>query len=280
MRKRLERLWRDTNHLVEGAGFHIFCFGLARSCQLLIRRIIRPNASQRAVLVPVPDSEVRLLVRPFTSDVIVFYDVFHVKEHEWTFSTPPQVILDAGAYTGLSSSYFAMRYPEARVIALEPDAQNFALLNRNVSSFKNVRTINGALWNQSGALIITDPGSGAWSFRVTKPADPSVEPADVASEPSNGSRIQAYSVSDIMRECGVDRIDLLKLDIEGSEKEVLSDSDSWISHVSAISIELHDRFKPGCSRAFFNAISDFPNESRRGDIILVTRDESQTIQIS
>src|ERR1700722_14645339 len=179
MRKRLERLWRDSNHLVEGVGFHVFCFRLARSCQILIRRIIQPNSSQRAVLVPVPDSEVRLLVRPFTSDVIVFHDVFHVKEHEWTLSTPPRVIVDAGAYTGLSASYFAMRYPEARVIALEPDAQNFALLNRNVSSFKNVQTINGALWSQSGMLNITDPGSGAWSFRVAMPADPSVEPASV-----------------------------------------------------------------------------------------------------
>jgi hypothetical protein len=83
-----------------------------------------------------------------------------------------------------------------------------------------------------------------------------------------------------MRECGVDRIDLLKLDIEGSEKEVLSDSDSWIRHVSAISMELHDRFIPGCSRAFFNAISDFSIELRRGEKILVSRDDSRMILLS
>jgi FkbM family methyltransferase len=277
MRKRLGHLWHDINQLVEDASSYIICFGLARSCLLLARRLIWPNAGQRAVPVPVPGSEVKLLVRPGTTDVIVFNDVFHGKEHEWIFSTPPQVILDAGAYTGLSTSYFAIRYPQARVIALEPDTQNFALLKRNVSSFKNVQAIKGALWSQSGALILTDPGSGSWAFRVTEPAAPSVDSTNVASEPSNGSRVQAFSVPDIMRECGVDRIDLLKLDIEGSEKEVLSDSDSWIRHVSAISIELHDRFKPGCSRAFFNAISDFPIELRRGEKILVARDDSRMI---
>jgi FkbM family methyltransferase len=280
MRRHLGRLWHEMNHLVEDASSYIICFGLAHSCMLYIRRLVRPDMSQRAVQVPVPGSEVKLLVRPGTSDVIVFNDVFHGKEHDWDLPVPPQVILDAGAYTGLSAAYFAMRYPQARVIALEPDEQNFALLNKNVASFKNVQTIKGALWNQSGALILTDPGSGSWSFRVSEPADSSSDPSSAASAPSVGSSVEAYSVPDIMRECGAERIDLLKLDIEGSEKEVLSDSDSWIKHVSAISIELHDRFKPGCSRAFFNAVSDFPIELRRGEKVLVARNDARAIHLS
>ena len=279
MRKRLGHLWHDINLLVEDISSYIICFGLARGCLLFVLPFVWPNANQRAVLVPVPDSELKLLVRPGTSDVVVFNDVFHGKEHEWEFSTPPQVILDAGAYTGLSAAYFAMRYPLARVIALEPDTQNFALLSQNVSSFKNVRTIKGALWCESGTLVVTNPGQGSWAFRVTEPGGSSMNPTSAASEPSEGSRVQAFTISDIMRECEVERIDLLKLDIEGSEKEVLSNSDSWIQHVSAISIELHDRFKPGCSRAFFNAVLDFPIELRRGEKIMVARDDSRVTSL-
>jgi hypothetical protein len=77
-----------------------------------------------------------------------------------------------------------------------------------------------------------------------------------------------------MSDYEVDRVNLLKLDIEGSEKEVFSNARPWIDRVDAISIELHDRFKPGCTRAFFGAVTDFPIELRRGEKILVIRDNS------
>jgi hypothetical protein len=77
-----------------------------------------------------------------------------------------------------------------------------------------------------------------------------------------------------MEDYKVDRVNLLKLDIEGSEKEVFSNARPWIDRVDAISIELHDRFRPGCSRAFFGAVADFPTELRRGEKILVIRDDS------
>ena len=173
-----------------------------------------------------------------------------------------EFILYAGAYTGLSAVYFAMHYPQACVIALEPSAENFAMLTRNVSSFKNIQAINGALWNESGMLVVTDPGRGSWGFTVKASDDSGT---NTVGEPPDRSAVPAFTVSDIMDEYGVDRLDLLKLDIEGSEKEVLSSSDSWINRVSAISVELHDRFKSGCSRAFFNAVSDFPIELHRGE---------------
>jgi hypothetical protein len=64
------------------------------------------------------------------------------------------------------------------------------------------------------------------------------------------------------------------VDIEGSEMEVFSHADPWISSVEAISVELHDRFKPGCSSAFFKAVEDFPVQLRRGEYVFMARDES------
>lgn len=277
MRQRLGHLWHDINQLMEDVSKYIVCFGLARGCLLLISVVIQPKRSQRAILVPVPGSDLKLLVRPGTTDVAVFNGIFHGKEHEWEFAVPPEVILDAGAYTGLSVAYFAMRYPQARVIAVEPSAENFALLTRNVSSFKNVEAVNGALWSHSGTLVLTDPGYGPWGFTVREVEESDVSGPSMAGEPSGRLSVPAYTVSDIMREFRIDKVDLLKLDIEGSEKEVLSHCDSWIKHVSAMSVELHDRLKPGCTRAFYNAVTNFPIELRRGEKVLVARDDSQIV---
>lgn len=81
------------------------------------------------------------------------------------------------------------------------------------------------------------------------------------------------TVEDIMERFNLDRIDLLKVDIEGAEKEVFSDSDAvkWIDAVDAIEVELHDRFRPGCSRAFFSRVGDFKIEHSRGMNTFVAR---------
>ena len=62
-----------------------------------------------------------------------------------------------------------------------------------------------------------------------------------------------------MRRFGLNSIDLLKIDIEGSEKEIFDlNCKGWLAATKAILIELHDRYVPGCSNAFFKAIVDRP----------------------
>jgi hypothetical protein len=89
--------------------------------------------------------------------------------------------------------------------------------------------------------------------------------------------VTAVTLTDVMRDHGLEKIDLLKLDIEGCEKEIFENSDPWIENVQAICLELHDRFKAGCSRAFYKAVDDFPIELRRGEDVLVTRDEFSSV---
>jgi hypothetical protein len=77
-----------------------------------------------------------------------------------------------------------------------------------------------------------------------------------------------------MRDYDLEKIDLLKVDVEGSEREIFANAEPWIESVGAICMELHDRFKAGCSRSFFKAVDDFPIELRRGEDVLVVRDRS------
>jgi len=272
LRGRLGDSWQSFNKLVGNTSEYISCFGFLRGAFFLAATTARLYPSGKVVLATVPGSDSQLLVRLGTPDIKVFTDIYYGKEHDWNFEVAPETILDAGAYTGLSTAYFAARYPGAKIIAIEPSEENFALLIRNVSKLENVHAINAALWGESGSLVLTDPGRGYWGLTV--------EEWDTGTSPDQRnalvptSKVDALTVADLMSDCGVDRVNLLKLDIEGSEKEVFSNALPWIDRVDAIFVELHDRFKPGCARAFFGAVTDFPVELRRGEKILVIRDAS------
>ncbi len=69
------------------------------------------------------------------------------------------------------------------------------------------------------------------------------------------SSVSGISVSDSLEAEGLSRVDLLKIDIEGSEFEVFSGDCSWLKRVGIIVIELHDYMRPGCSKALMDALS-------------------------
>ena len=91
----------------------------------------------------------------------------------------------------------------------------------------------------------------------------------------NPHAIKTTTVSKILAESGFDEIDLMKIDIEGAEKEVFSapDVDDWLSKVKVLVIELHDRMKKGCSRAFFTAMSKYDwHFELRGENLIFMRE--------
>jgi hypothetical protein len=75
-------------------------------------------------------------------------------------------------------------------------------------------------------------------------------------EDENGS-IQAHSVNSIMEERGWDWIDIVKLDVEGSEVEILSGADlGWINRIGTLIVEIHQDFAPDSARVLFKAFAE------------------------
>lgn len=235
---------------------------------LSLLRVLPSRYRGRAVPVSPPGTGLTLQVRLGTSDLKVCEDIFLAQEYDWPLRAPPGVIVDAGAYTGLSAAWFATRYPSATIIAVEPSGSNFGLLVSNTEALPNVRRRRAALWHEKTSLVMVDPGYGPFAYRVGSPGGPSDRDDGARSEV-----VDAITVSDVVDEFALDRIDLLKVDIEGSEVEVFSRASEWIDRVGAVCLELHDRLRPGCSRTFFAAMGDFPVEVRRGESLLVARDE-------
>jgi FkbM family methyltransferase len=265
---RFHRAWPALNNTVECYSSYAAAFGYARATSIFPARNTSSNLGRR-VEVMIPGTDIPLTLRVGTSDVDVFEEIFVNLEYGWVFNSPPRVILDVGGYTGLSAAFFAHSYPEAKIIAVEPDAQNFEMLLHNTAQFPNVSAVRAAAWQESGTISLTDPGLGAWSLQVS----------DATDALSASDRVRAVTIDELRDEFELDRIDLLKIDVEGSEREIFHTADSWLPFVDVICIELHDRFKTGCSRSFFRAVEDFPIEMRRNEDVLVARPDSPLVPL-
>jgi len=260
---------------------HRDTFGALRGSVLYARTRVRPGLAGRRVTISIPGTDIPITVRLGSSDINVFQDIFICREYGWKFSAKPQVIVDAGGYTGMSAAFFAHQYPEATIIAIEPDAENFGLLKLNTARFPNVHPVHAAVWSESGVISLTDPGYGSWGFQVAANPDHATAVAVDEADPATGL-VRAVTFDEIVKEFNLGYIDLLKVDVEGSEKEIFANAESWISSVGAICVELHDRLKTGCSRSFFTAVADFDVEVRRSESedVLVARASSPLVPIT
>jgi FkbM family methyltransferase len=242
--------------------WYLSLFGV-RGVVLAGKGRILKRIPEMTVTPPGIDHPVRVRLR--SSDMGVFRQVLVTGEYDWEFSKPPAVIVDAGANIGLSSVFYANKYPAAKVIAIEPEDSNFALLVQNAAAYPNIVPVRGALWNEDRELSLVDSGVGYYGFQTVASGDP------------HGGRVVAkvpgMTIDSVMRDHSIGHIDILKIDIEGSEKELFEDPSLWIGRVGVIAVELHDRIRDGCSASFYNATADFTHEFRKGETIFAMRGE-------
>ena len=206
-----------------------------------------------------------VLLRLNTSDVETYKQVFVDQEYDFDTQEQPSVIVDAGANIGLASIKFANDFPSATIIAIEPEERNFELLKRNTSGYPNIKPFQAAVWNHDGELSLLDNGFGEWGFMAAESG--SLED----SQTNKLHAIRAVTIPTIMREFGFSRIDILKIDIEGAEKEVFSNSSQWIDCVESLIVELHERMKSGCNRSFYLGSDGFQYEWLQGENVYLTR---------
>lgn len=206
-----------------------------------------------------------ILLRIPTSDVPTYRQVFIDKEYDFEVERQPKVIVDAGANIGLASIYFANKFPGAKIISIEPEQSNFELLKENVSSYSNIMPIHAALWHKNEEINLIDPGLGKWGFMTEMKNSPEHLSGNTC------STVEAMTLDKIMKDNNLDKIDILKIDIEGAEREVFSDSSAWIDKVDSIIIELHERMKAGCNRSFYCGSNGFDKEWRQGENVYLSR---------
>lgn len=203
-----------------------------------------------------------LSLRTATTDFNTAVTCLLFEEYAYLKHSNPAVIIDAGANIGASSIYFARRYPNAKVFAIEPELENFSLLQQNTQAYANIIPIHAALWSDQSTRMIHDAFTGAWGFTVCD-AEKHVIPI--------GQHVECVSIDGLMQKYAIGAIDILKMDIEGSEKIVFEHAKNWIDYVNVITVELHDRVQMGCTRAFYLATENFSHFEVHGEKVTAYR---------
>ncbi len=212
-------------------------FGLVKALQIYFK--LYHSTSIKLTLNGLPHP---IFLRKGSTDVAVFEQIYLYNEYNLQFNFEPKVIVDAGANIGLFAVKMKGEFPQAKVICIEPDPENFEQLKRNVSNYSYVFLENAGLWSHETTLKVYDKHEqGKWGI--------------VVEEDLEHGNIKAISIASLINKYKLDRIDILKIDIESSEKELFSENYQEIfAHSKMIIVELHDLMKPGCAQSFFTAL--------------------------
>lgn len=199
------------------------------------------------------------IIRENTSDMSIFKQIFINKEYNFPVNINPKLIIDGGANVGYASLFFANKFPNAKILAIEPEDSNFEVLKTNTVKYKQIKPIQAGLWHKNVNLKITGTEWGKCGFMTGEAG------------PDDNKNIKAITIDEILRESKHKEIDILKLDVEGAEKEIFSENyDSWLSKVNILIIELHDGMKDGCSEAFYSAIKKYNfKEAKSGENVVL-----------
>jgi FkbM family methyltransferase len=154
-------------------------------------------------------------LRPGSSDAVVYGEtfdgLFHVPPE---FMDPPSTVLDLGSNIGLTAAHFQVLWPEARVVAVEPDAGNAMVCRRNFRG----EVLEVAVSPYGGRGRMSDAQEYARAF-----------------VPGTGE-VVGMSLRELVDHMG-GSVDFVKMDIEGMEWSVFTFDE--LERVGALLVELH-----------------------------------------
>jgi FkbM family methyltransferase len=176
-----------------------------------------------------PQTGQTAVVRPASSDILVYIQIFF--HHEYNkisaLALPPlPTIMDLGANVGFFLLYCKDKWPDAVVSCIEPDLQNYNQLAKQIrtNNLKTITTFHGGIWMANEPLSITRFADDMeWGIGVKSDAL---------------GRVNGLTLRQIMNDSGLKKIDLLKMDIEGTEEQLFQNED-FLSIVSSLIMETH-----------------------------------------
>lgn len=177
-------------------------------------------------------------------DFSPLYQVILADTYSGLAILPGDVVLDAGANSGAFTTMAAQLVgPSGLVISIEPEEANFRQLEKNVrlNGLPNVRLFKGVLWNEDGGKVRLE-GRGIMAR------------AGHGDTTAGGASADTFTLSQILSEAGVARLNKVKMDIEGSEELVLfSPKSTAIFDAEEIAIEFHSKYGAQAIRELLTA---------------------------
>lgn len=184
-----------------------------------------------------------LAVHMRCGDLFTLGEVFHERQYAPAAALPDSpTILDAGANIGLASLWLLAHHPRARIVCFEPEPGNLEYLARNMAPFEGAEIEAAALGRDGGTSVL---------HLGTHPA---LHSTHAAIRDGGSVRVTRVALGPYLRQRGIERVDLLKLDVEGAEDEVIEGCDRELRRIDRIVGELHvERVPPA---VFYGRLQD------------------------
>lgn len=185
----------------------------------------------------VSDKEVIIHLMP--EQLSTLYGVFGDNEYDLSqlISAAPDTILDLGANSGMAAVYLHAHYPHAKIACVEPDPRNINLLHKTLASNQlrdSIKVFPAAIASKPGQLKLRMGENSTCSALETSPMH------DLA----DSTMVEVTTVPLLLEQLGWERINLLKVDIEGTEDELFSIDNSWLNRIDALVLEIHPNTTP------------------------------------
>lgn len=167
-------------------------------------------------------------------DAHIIYEVFINRDYDIKLVNP-KIIIDIGAHFGIVSIYYANQYPKSLIYAIEPNKDSYQRLVKNIklNSASNIKAKNYAITNKSGKkrnLYIAKRSGMSRLYYDQSAIDTKVK-----------QLVKTKSLADFIKSTRAKRIDLVKMDCEGSEYEILLNLEPLIfKKIKAFAIEYHN----------------------------------------
>jgi FkbM family methyltransferase len=152
------------------------------------------------------------------------------------------LIIDCGANIGLSSIWFAERFPGATIAAIEPEPENFKILALNAKNYPNILPIHAAISDKMAHVTLRNANDTPWAWQT--------EEADTGD-------VQTVTIPHVI---GLDpnyALMAVKVDIEGFEVNLFRNATEWADNLPMIVFEMHDWMAPwsGSGHSFFSVLT-------------------------
>lgn len=157
------------------------------------------------------------------------------------------LIIDCGANIGISPKYFAEEFPSSKIIAIEPDSENVKIMEINCKDKENIIIEECSVGSINGFSKIINKGDDFNRYRTKRINE------------KNGLKV--ITINQIYSDYSQLVPFIVKIDIEGFEKDLFKSNTEWVRKTPLIIIEMHDWMLPkeGNSNNFLKSIS---SESR------------------
>lgn len=165
------------------------------------------------------------------SDNFIFSEVFHHLYYNLPLEAAPRTILDLGANAGFTAMFFSRMYPAAEIACVEPIPENLECLKLNLKLNEVAARVFEAAIAPNDGMVSMELDAMDYGHHVSTESTTDGRPGT--------QRVPAISIPTCMNAMNWQRINLLKMDIEGYETVLLAENCEWLRLVDAICIEWH-----------------------------------------